>query len=96
MHEVYIHAQVAIQKNAPISSGIIIQNVKNNILKLFDLTPDYIGKDLKLSDIYKAITDTEYVSWCKVLSPLDNQNININEIMICQDVIIDEVIDIYE
>lgn len=96
MHEVYIHVQVAIEKNAPISSGIIIQNIKTNIQKLFEITPDYMGKDLKLSDIYKAVTDTEYVSWCKVLHPLDNQNININEIMICQDIIIDEVIDTYE
>ena len=96
MHEVKIHAQVAIQKNAPIASGIVIQNIKTNIQKLFEITPDYMGKDLKLSDIYKAITDTEYVSWCKVLTPLDNQNININEIMICQDIIIDEVIDTYE
>lgn len=96
MHNVSIHAQVAIKKNSQIASGIVLQNVRTNIQKLFEITPDYMGKDLKLSDIYRAITSTEHVSWCKVLKPLDNQNISANEIMICQDIILDEVQDIYE
>ena len=96
MHNVSIHAQVAIKKNSQIASGIVLQNVRTNIQKLFEITPDYMGKDLKLSDIYRAITSTEHVSWCKVLKPLDNQNISANEILICQDIILDEVQDIYE
>lgn len=91
-----IRAQVAIDKNATVTSGIVIQNIKNNIAKLFDITPDYIGKGLKLSDIYKAITDTEFVSWCKVLSPIDNVASAVNSIIISSYITIEEVINKYE
>lgn len=94
--QVGIRAQVSIDKNATVTSGIVIQNIKNNIAKLFDITPDYIGKGLKLSDIYKAITDTEFVSWCKVLSPIDNVAGEINSVMISSYITIEEVINKYE
>ena len=90
-----IHVQVAIEKNSKVASGIVIQNVRNNILKLFDITPDYIGKGIKLSDIYKAVTDTEYVSWCKVLKPTDNIAIDVNGILVSSDIIVEQVISNY-
>ena len=94
--QVGIRAQVSIDKNASVTSGVVIQNIKNNISKLFEITPDYIGKGLKLSDIYKAITDTEFVSWCKVLSPIDNVSGEINSVMISSYITVEEVINKYE
>ena len=64
---------------------------RNNVTKLFDITPDYIGKGLKLSDIYQAIKSTEYVDWCKVNTPLDNIEINKNGLMILASLDITEV-----
>ena len=91
-----IRAHVAIDKNSSVTSGVVIQNIKNNIQKLFEITPDYIGKGLKLSDIYKAISGTEYVSWCKVLSPIDNVDSAVNSIIIPSYITIEEVINRYE
>lgn len=87
-----IRVQVAVEKNATVSSGIVLQNVRNSILKLFNITPDYIGKGIKLSDIYKAVTDTENVAWCKVLKPVDNIAINVNSLLVSSDIVLEEVI----
>jgi len=91
-----IVAQIVVDKDAPVTSGVVIQNVKNNIMKLFDITPDYIGKGLKLSDIYKAITDTQYVKWCKVLNPIDNVNVSINSVLISSYITVEEVSNRYD
>lgn len=91
-----IRAQISIDKNAQVAAGVVIQNVKNNITELFDITPDYIGKGLKLSDIYKAISKTEHVSWCKVLNPIDNVEGATNRIIVLSGITIEEVIDKYE
>ena len=90
-----IRVQVAVNKSAKVTSGIILQNVRNSILKLFEMTPDYIGKGIKLSDIYKAITDTENVAWCKVLNPSDNVIVDINGILVSGDIAIEEVLTEY-
>lgn len=75
-----IHASLS--TSASITSGIIIQNIKNNVRKLFDVTPDYIGKGLKLSDIYEAVTSTPNVEWCNVIAPLSNIDIPMHGLMI--------------
>lgn len=93
--QVGITAYVKIMNNAPISSGIILQNVKNNIAKLFEITPDYIGKGLKLSDIYKAITSTQYVEWAKVTEPIDNFDTAVNGILISSYINVIEEIEQY-
>ena len=66
--------------------------LKNNVQKLFEVTPDYIGKGLKLSDIYTAVMNTPNVKWCRVLSPLDNVEVNKNGLLILSGVEITEVI----
>lgn len=90
--QIQIRAEVELVENANISSGIIIQNIKNNINKLFNITPNYIGSGIKLSDIYKAITDTQYVKWCKVLTPLDNITVEKNGLLILSSLEIIEII----
>ena len=87
-----IRVQVAVNKSAKVTSGIVLQNVRNNILKLFEITPDYISKGIKLSDIYKAATDTENVAWCKVLKPTDNVAVNVNGILVASDIVLEEVL----
>ena len=87
-----IRVQVAVNKSAKVTSGIVLQNVRNNILKLFEITPDYISKGIKLSDIYKAVTDTENVAWCKVLKPTDNVAVNVNGILVASDIVLEEVL----
>jgi len=86
-----IVAQVALSTSASISSSMIIQNIRNNLQKLFDITPDYMGKGLALSDIYKAITKTANVEWCRVLAPTDNVIIRKNQLLICKNITIQEV-----
>ena len=93
--QVGITAYVKIANNAPITSGVILQNVKNNIAALFDITPDYIGKGLKLSDIYKAITDTQYVEWTKVTEPIDNFDVSVNGIVMSSYINVIEEIEQY-
>lgn len=91
-----IKIEVELDTNTTISSGVILQNVKNNITSLFDITPSYMGKGLKLSDIYKAATSTEYVKWCRVLTPLDNIDINENELLILSTLDIIEIIPVFK
>lgn len=91
--QVGISAVVSLDINASITSGTIIQNIKNNILKLFEITPDYIGKGLKISDIYAAIKNTPNVKWCKVTSPTDNIDIPNNNIMISSFINITETVE---
>ena len=93
--QVDIDVVVRLVKNAPISSGIILQNVRNNIQNLFTVTSDYVGKSLNLSDIYKAITDTEYVEWCKVINPTDNVDVPVNGILMSSSITITEDVEIY-
>lgn len=80
--QVGIIIKAELDTTAAVTSGIIIQNIKNNVLKLFEVTSDYIGKGLKLSDIYTAVMSTEYVKWCKVITPNDNIDIPQNGLMI--------------
>lgn len=89
-------AKVAMETNAVQTSSVVIQNVKNNIQKLFEITPDYIGKSLNLSDVYTAIMSTPNVKWCKVTSPIDNVTAAVNDILVPSDIVIEEVLTRYE
>lgn len=91
-----IKVEIELEANTTINSGIILQNVRNNVTSLFDITPNYMGKGLKLSDIYKAILDTPYVKWCRVLTPLDNIDINENELLILSNLDIIEIIPVFK
>lgn len=77
-----IIVQVSLEKNTSKTSGIIIQDVKNALYSLFDLTPDCIGKGLKLSKIYTTIMNVDGVAWCKVLTPSSNIETAINELLV--------------
>lgn len=90
--QVRIKVEAELSQTATLTSGIILQNIKNNISKLFEVTPDYIGKSLKLSDIYTAVMKTPNVTWCRVLSPLDNIDVNKNGLLILSNVEVIEVI----
>ena len=91
-----ITIDVSLSTEASITNNNIIQNVKNNVYKLFDITPDYLGKDLKLSDIYTAVMSTPNVKWCKVLEPIDNINVNVDEFLVPTYITINEVIKEYK
>ena len=80
--QVGITIKAELNTTAAITSGIIIQNIKNNVAKLFEVTSDYIGKGLKLSDIYTAVMSTPNVNWCKVIVPNDNVDIPMNGLLI--------------
>lgn len=82
--------KVSLSNKANINNTLIIQNIRTNIQKLFEITPDYIGKGLKVSDIYKAVMKTEFVEWCKVLLPMDNIETQKNELLIPADIQITE------
>jgi hypothetical protein len=90
--QVSIRLEAELSQTATMTSGLILQNIKNNVQKLFEVTPDYIGKGLKLSDIYTAVMNTPNVKWCRVLSPLDNVEVNKNGLLILSGVEITEVI----
>ena len=64
--------------------------------KLFDVTPDYLGKGLKLSDVYTAVMSTPNVKWCKVLEPVDNIEVNVDEFLIQTYITVNEVIKEYK
>lgn len=77
-----IDVQISLVQNTSITSGVILQNVKNALYSLFDLTPDRIGKGLKLSKIYTTIMAVEGVAWCKVITPTSNLDVAINTLMV--------------
>lgn len=93
IEQISISAEVSLSTTASITSGIIIQNIKNNIQKLFEITPDYIGKGLKLSDIYTAIMNTPNVKWCRVLAPTDNVEVAMNKLLLLNTINITEIVD---
>lgn len=96
IYQLGISARIKVIDNAPISSGIILQNAKNNIRELFTLTPDYVGKGIKISDIYKAVINTKYVQWCKILTPTDNVEVPVNGILMSSYIDLVEEIEDYE
>ena len=75
---------------------MIMQDIKNNVNELFRIRPDYLGKSLKLSDIYTAVMSTPNVKWCKVLEPVDNIDANVDEFLIPTYITINEVIKEYK
>lgn len=94
--QVTIRVEAELSTTATITSGIILQNIKNNIQNLFNITPDYIGKGLKLSDIYTAVMKTEHVTWCRVLTPLDNIDVEKNGLLIASNITVVEKIPEYK
>ena len=86
-----IIVEANLKTNAYMTSGTIIQEIKNNIYKLFEITPFYMGQGLKLSDIYEAVIHTKNVNWCRVISPTINIDINNDELLVCSDVQVIEV-----
>lgn len=93
--QVAITINASLSTDAAITTNNILQNIKNNVSKLFDITPDYLGKDLKLSDIYTAVMSTPNVQWCKVLEPVDNINIDVDEFLVPTYITINQVIKEY-
>lgn len=94
--QVSITIEAALSTTAAITSNMIIQDIKNNINKLFEVTPDYLGKGLKLSDIYTAVMSTPNVNWCKVLEPVDNIDADVDEFLIQTYTTVNEVIKEYK
>lgn len=96
VRQVPITINAFLSTSASITSNMIIQEIKNNISKLFEITPDYIGKGLKLSDIYTAVMSTPNVQWCKVLDPVDNIEAEVDEFLISTYITVNEVIKEYK
>ena len=94
--QVAITIDASLSTSATITSNMIIQDIKNNVNKLFDVTPDYLGKGLKLSDVYTAVMSTPNVKWCKVLEPVDNIEVNVDEFLIQTYITVNEVIKEYK
>lgn len=96
VRQVPITINAFLSTSASITSNMIIQEIKNNVSKLFEITPDYIGKGLKLSDIYTAVMSTPNVQWCKVLDPVDNIEAEVDEFLISTYITVNEVIKEYK
>lgn len=94
--QVEITIDASLSTSASITSNMIMQDIKNNVNKLFRIRPDYLGKSLKLSDIYTAVMSTPNVKWCKVLEPVDNIDANVDEFLIPTYITINEVIKEYK
>lgn len=69
---VQAHIDIRVKYKDISNIAITKQNIINNINKLFDITPSYLGKSLKLSDIYNEVHDTEGVDYCLVDLPTTN------------------------
>jgi len=94
--QVAITVDAFLSTTSSITSNMITQDIKNNINELFKITPDYLGKGLKLSDIYSAVTNTPNVKWCKVLEPVDNIEVDVDEFLIPSYITVNEVIKEYK
>ena len=89
---VSITLDVSLDTSSSRSSGMIIQEVKNAVASLFEITPDFLGSGLKVSDIYTAVMAVPGVNWCLVTSPTNNIEVKQNELMTLQGVTVNEVI----
>ena len=74
---------VSLNTNANLTSSMIIQNIQNNVRNLFNIVPEYIGKGIKISDIYAAVMNVPNVNWCKVNYPNGNIDILEYEMLVC-------------
>lgn len=74
---------VSLNTNANLTSSMIIQNIRNNVRNLFNIVPEYIGKGIKISDIYTAVMNVPNVNWCKVNYPNGNIDILEYEMLVC-------------
>ena len=74
---------VSLNTNANLTSSMIIQNIQNNIRNLFNIVPEYIGKGVKISDIYTAVMNVPNVNWCRVNYPNGNIDILEYEMLVC-------------
>ena len=92
VQQVELKVKVSLVKDSKFTSGVVLQNVKNSINKLFMITPDYLGKGLKLSDIYASVYVVDGVEWCKILTPVDNIEVDKNVLLIPTLIDIEEVI----
>lgn len=81
-----IIATVSLNTTVVRTSPVIIQEIKNNIQKLFEITPDYIGKGIKLSDIYSKVMEVEGVKWCRIDYPTDNISVLEYDMLICNNI----------
>lgn len=68
--QTHLNVKVKYKTNATINN--VRQNIKTNINKLFDISPIYLGKTLKLSDIYNTVVNTEGVDYCLITKPTAN------------------------
>lgn len=91
-----ITVDVCLSTSASVTGNMIMQDIRNSIHNLFDITPDYLGKGLKLSDIYTAIMSTPNVKWCKVLDPVDNVDVEVDQFLIPTYITINEVVKEYK
>lgn len=81
--QVGVTLTVSLNTTADLTSSMIIQNIKNNIYKVFEIGPEYIGKGIKISDIYTAVMSVPNVKWCKINYPTENVDISEYEIAVC-------------
>ena len=93
--QVDVKVMATLEPDASRSSALIIQDIKNNITDLFTITPDYMGKGLRISDIYLATMKVAGVSYCKVALPSDNVIVPPNTFMILGDLEVIESAELY-
>lgn len=94
--QVEMTIEACLSTTASVTSNMIIQEIKNNVNELFKVTPDYLGRGIKLSDIYTAVMSTPNVKWCKVLEPVDNVEANVDGFLIPTYITVNEVIKEYK
>ena len=95
VHQVDISVEACLNTSASVTNTVIINNVRNAIIKLFDITPNYMGAGLKLSDIYTAVMSVDNVRFCNVVAPTSNVITKPNAFMVLGNLNIKEVAESY-
>ena len=95
VHHVDISVDVCLSTSASVTGTAIMNDVRNAIIKLFDITPNYMGAGLKISDIYSAIMSVPNVRFCNVLEPTSNVITKPNAFMVLGDLNINEIVENY-
>ena len=68
------------------------QNITNAVNNLFEITPNYMGSPLLLSDLYKAIRDVEGVNYVLIDYPTTNVEVDKNQVLLLSNLeLIDEI-----
>lgn len=84
-----VNINVSVQANNLVPADTLRANIENAIRSLFVLEYGYLGRTLRVSQLYKRIMDIDGVEYCKINQPYNDVLIQMNEFNVLNNLTID-------